>query len=96
MDLTSQLYSLLLSFIFGGLFALELLFFCQLVNKMFYFFKWLISLIFVMVNAMIYFFLLLFVNNGIIHFYFFIMMIGGYLLFNKLFTYMFTHFRKKS
>ena len=96
MGLTIQIYSLITSFLFGGLFSLELILVYKLVNKMSWIWKSLFSFIFVMINAIIYFLLLLLINNGILHIYFFISMIAGYFIFNKLFTYLFTHFRKKS
>jgi len=96
MDLIIQIYSLIASFLFGGLFSLELIFFYKLISKMFIVWKFILSFVFVMINAIIYFLLLLLINNGILHVYFFISMIIGYFIFNKLFTYLFTHFKKKS
>ena len=96
MDLTIQIYSLITSFLFGVIFALELTFFDKLINKLFLVWKFLLSFIFVMLNALVYFLILLLINNGILHIYFFISIVIGYFAFNKLFTLLFTHFRKKS
>jgi len=92
MDLSVQLYSIIISFLFGGMFSLELIFFNKLIDKLVWLWKSLFSFLFVMINATIYFILLLFVNNGILHIYFFLSMILGYCIFNFLFTL----FRKKS
>ena len=96
MSLDIQLYSLVVSFLFGVLLSLEFLFFSKIVNNMHFVFKGLFSFVFIMVNAIIYFWILILVNNGILHIYFFISIIVGYFNFNKLFTLLFTHFRKKS
>ena len=96
MLLNVQLYSLVVSFLFGVLLSLEFLFFSKIVSNMRLIFRGLLSFVFVMMNAVVYFWILILVNNGILHIYFFISIIVGYLLFNKLFTRLFTHFRKKS
>ena len=96
MDLTIQIYSLITSFLFGMIFALELTFFDKLVNKLFFVWKFLLSFIFVMLNAFVYFLILLLINHGILHIYFFISIVIGYYVFYKLFMSLFTHFRKKS
>ena len=96
MSLDIQLYSLVVSFLFGVLLALEFIVFSNVVNNMHFIFKGLLSFVFVMINAIAYFVVLILVNNGILHMYFFISIMCGYFLFYKLFTRLFTHFRKKS
>ena len=96
MKLNIQLYSLIISFFFGGLFSLELIYFDKLFIRLKHAWRFLFSFTFVIVNSVIYFLLLLLINNGILHIYFFIMLLLGYLLFNVFINYVFTHFRKKS
>ena len=92
MNLDIQIYSLIVSFLFGGLFSFELICFHNLVYKMFNLWKFFLSFVFVIINAIFYFWLLLIINNGVLHVYFLILIVCGYFIFN----YMFTHFRKKS
>ena len=96
MSLYIQICSLIVSFLYGCMFALELILFDKLVCKMSKILKFFFSFLFVMANAILYFIVLLIINNGILHVYFFLLMICGYFLFNKLFHFLFTHFRKKS
>ena len=95
MELSVQIYSLILSFSFGGVFALEIKYFYKLYLILIPVLKFLISLLFVIVNAIIYFWLLYLINNGIVHLYFFIVMFLGYYVFSRLFTIWFTQIRKK-
>lgn len=96
MRLSVQIYSLILSFVFGGIFSLESKYFYKLYLRVSPIFKFLISLIFVMTNSIVYFWLLYLVNNGVLHLYFFIIMFLGYYVFSRLFTMGFTQIRKKS
>lgn len=81
MNLKTQIISLVFSFVFGGLFS----FFVN-INYKFLFLKSkiyqiLLTIVFVVFNGLIYFFLLKMINNGIIHSYFYIMIFLGFYLF---------------
>lgn len=95
MELSVQIYSLIVSFVFGGIFSLEIKYFYKLYLILIPVLKFLISLLFVIVNAIIYFWLLYLINNGILHLYFFVAMFLGYYIFFRLFTIWFTQMRKK-
>lgn len=95
MELSVQIYSLILSFVFGGIFSLEIKYFYKLYLRLIPVLKFLISIFFVIVNAIIYFWLLYLINNGILHLYFFVAMFLGYYVFSRLFTIWFTQIRKK-
>ena len=95
MELSVQIYSLIMSFVFGCLFYVELLYFYKLYFKVISLLKFFLSMLFVLINATVYFFLLYLINNGVLHLYFFISMLLGYYIFSKIFTLLFTLFRKK-
>ena len=95
MQLSIQIYSLVISFVFGGIFSLELMLFHKYYLKVIPVLKLILSFLLIMLNALIYFILLYFVNNGILHLYFFIVMIFGAYLFPKMINFVFTLFRKK-
>lgn len=85
MILKTQIISLIFSFIFGIFVYLIL----ELMYKFIYNRKIYIKIIFSITFSLFissgYFILLLFINNGIIHFYFFLMIILGYLFANIVF-----------
>ena len=95
MALLIQIYSLLVSFMFGGIFAFEMIFFNKLYLKVIPLLKFLLSLVFVLFNGFLYFVILFFINNGVVHLYFFIAIVIGYYVFYKILYALFTHFRKK-
>ena len=78
MLLKIQIYSFLVSFIYGIIFYLLL----ELNSKMIYsshlFVKIISSFLFVMFNCLLYFIILMYVNNGYIHIYFFFCLLLGY------------------
>lgn len=90
MILKIQIYSLIYSFFFGFVIYL----FLELVNKFIYnnkiTLRIICSLLFSLVMSIIYFYVLLLINNGILHIYFLILLFAGYVLcrylYNKLFV----------
>ena len=80
MILKLQIYTFIYSFIFGLLFYILVL-----VNKKFLFnnkYSFIIDILFVIDNVLLYFIFLRYINNGIFHIYFFFTIILGYLLGN--------------
>ncbi len=78
MILRLQIYSLIYSFIYGLVFYILVL-----LNKKFLFnnkFSFIIDILFVIDNVLLYFIFLRYINNGIFHIYFFFTIILGYLL----------------
>lgn len=82
--LNIQIKSILFSFLYGILFS----FFTSLNYKYIYFSKGVLKIIFniffAIDNVLIYFIILRFINNGIIHYYFVIALILGFISVNKL------------
>lgn len=80
MILKVQIISLIFSFVFGIFIYLIL----ELFNKYIYnkkiCIKIIFSLLYSLIFSLLYFFILLNINNGILHSYFFFMIIIGYLL----------------
>ena len=89
MILKLQLYSLICSFIFGIFVYLTL----GLIHKLIYsnnvYVKIFFSLIYSLVISIIYFIILLNINNGIIHIYFLLMVIAGYTVANFVYVKLF-------
>lgn len=78
MSLNIQIISLLYSFIFGIIF-----YFLVLLNKKYLYnnkLSFIVCLLFVIDNVLLYFIILRYINNGIFHIYFFITIILGFLL----------------
>lgn len=78
MILRLQIYSLLFSFIYGFLF-----YFLVLLNKKYLYnnkFSFVIDVLFIVNNVLIYFIILRYINNGIFHIYFSIMIILGFII----------------
>lgn len=80
MILKVQIYSFLYSFFYGifVFFLLEVNYKLLYTGKIIY--KIIVSFLFVMFISLLYFYLLVRINNGIIHIYFFMMMFTGYML----------------
>ena len=79
MILKIQIYSLLYSFLFGIVF-----FFLLEINHKFLYegkivYRVIVSFLFVMFISLLYFVILLKINNGILHVYFFLALLTGYL-----------------
>lgn len=80
MNINIQIYSLLFSFLYGIIFyiLLEINYNFLFEGKIIY--RIIISFLFVIVLSLVYFLILLKINNGILHLYFFLLMFTGYLL----------------
>ena len=80
MNINIQIYSLLFSFLYGIIFyiLLEINYNILFEGKIIY--RIIISFLFVIVLSLVYFLILLKINNGILHLYFFLLMFTGYLL----------------
>lgn len=80
MELNIQILSLGVSFLYGIIFYILL----EINSKFLYssskIIKILFSFVFVMFNSLLYFFILLKINNGYIHLYFFLCLLLGYFL----------------
>ncbi len=89
MDLDIQIKSLVFSFLFGIYFNILIIFFDRFLYKVRIRFQVINSFIFCIINAIIYFFILKRINNGIIHLYFILSIILGIMfeqfVINKLF-----------
>ena len=80
MKLNIQVLSLVVSFGFG-IYLYILLELCyRFLTSSSLIIKSLSSLIFVLFNSLLYFIILLYINNGYIHLYFFLSMLFGYIL----------------
>ena len=80
MILKTQIISIIYSFFFGVIF-----FFLLELNQIFFYkgkivYRIIISFLFIILMSLIYFFGLIKINNGIIHFYFYLSIFTGYLL----------------
>ena len=96
MRLNIQIYSLLYSFLFGVGFYFILDIFNKYNNKCKLILKIIFSLLFVFINAILYFFGLIRINNGYLHIYFLIFIMVGYLFVYYLKSFWFTHSKKNS
>lgn len=78
-----QVKSIIFSFIYGGIFSLLL----TLNYKFLYNYngikKFLINIFFIIDNVLLYFIILNYINNGIVHLYFLISILIGFLTVNK-------------
>lgn len=83
-SLDIQIKSIIFSFIYGAFFS----FLLNLNYKFIYYskgiLKILINAFFILDNVFLYFIILRFINNGIVHFYFLLSMFLGYLSVNKM------------
>ena len=80
MYLKIQIYSFFVSFAYGIVFNLLLELNYKLIHSSNLFIKFFISFLFIIFNFLLYFIILLYVNNGYLHFYFFLCIFCGYLL----------------
>ena len=87
MVLNIQILSLVVSFLYGIFFYVLLDINYKFLISSNWFIKILSSLIFVLVNTLLYFIILVYINHGYIHIYFFICMLGGYFLCKVLFKW---------
>lgn len=89
MPLKVQIMSLLFSFLFGisVYFILEL--FSKFIYNKIFCLKIISSFFFSLLVSFLYFVLLLYINNGVLHIYFFIMIIIGYTLANFVYVKLF-------
>jgi len=83
MNLEIQIQSLIFSFVFGIFFALEFNLIYRYLFSIVSFIKIIINIVFVNINAIVYFYLLYIINGGIIHLYFIIMLVLGFVMGNK-------------
>lgn len=99
MALTTQLHLLVFSFLYGIVFSILI----NLNYKFLYndkkLLKTIFTIAFVLVNVLIYFIILLKINNGILHIYSLLMIIIGFILENiieiKLIPFLVAHYKKK-
>lgn len=80
MPLNIQLYSFLVSFVYGFIYFILLEVNSRFIYSSKVAVKVMSSFIFVMFNILLYFIILMKINNGYIHFYFFLCIILGYFL----------------
>ena len=95
MKLDIQMYSFISSFLFGCILFFCLDIFNRLICKVNVALKIIFSFLFVMLLALGYFLMLLFINNGVVHVYFLLMILVGYIFGNFIIFKLFTHLRKK-
>lgn len=80
MKLSIQIYSLIYSFIYGGVFYLLLDLFNKLTSMKKVYLKVILSWLFITIIALLYFFGLLYINNGVLHIYFLLSIVCGYIV----------------
>lgn len=80
MKLSIQIYSLIYSLIYGGVFYLLLDLFNKLTSMKKVYLKVILSWLFITVIALLYFFGLLYINNGVLHIYFLLSIVCGYIV----------------
>ena len=90
MKLSIQIYSLIYSLVYGGVFYLLLDFFNKFTFMKKIYLKVILSWIFIMVIALLYFLGLLYINNGVLHIYFLLSIVCGYIIVYLIFK-RFTH-----
>ena len=95
MKLDIQIYSLIYSFIFGIFFYYSLFIFNKIICQLKRIIIYIVSVIYVVSLALLYFFGLLYINNGFVHFYFIIMLLLGYILGFLIVKFYFTYKIKK-
>ena len=90
MKLNVQIYSFLYSYFFGVVFYFLLKINYKFINKFNIVFNYVISFLFILSMSLLYFIILLKINNGYIHLYFYLCILFGYLtmyfIFKKWFT----------
>ena len=80
MILKIQIYSILYSFLYGMIFYALLEVNYKIIYESRLFIKIIYSLLFLLVNTLLYFIILIKINNGIVHIYFLLSIILGYIL----------------
>lgn len=95
MKLNIQIYSFLYSFLFGIGFYFLLDIFNKLIVKLNIVLRIILSFLFIMILASLYFLGLLYINNGVLHIYFLLSILVGYIFVYKVIIPLFTHLRKK-
>lgn len=90
MKLSIQIYSLIYSLIYGGVFYLLLDLFNKFTSMKKVYLKVILSWLFITVIALLYFFGLLYINNGVLHIYFLLSIVCGYIIVYLIFK-RFTH-----
>lgn len=80
MKLSIQIYSLIYSLIYGGIFYLLLDLFNKFTSMKKVYLKVILSWIFVTGMAILYFIGLLYINYGVIHIYFLLSIVCGYVI----------------
>ena len=95
MDLDIQIYSFLVSFLFGIVFYYLLDFFNKVICKLKICFKIIFSFLFIIIMSLFYFIIMLYVNNGVIHIYFLLSILVGYIFVYKFLKGLFTHSKRK-
>lgn len=80
MELNIQINSLIVSFIYGIFLFILLEINYKLIYSSNIFIKVVSSILFVSFNTLLYFIILMYINNGYIHLYFFLSMLVGYIL----------------
>ena len=80
MKLSIQIYSLIYSLIYGGIFYLLLDLFNKFTSMKKVYLKVILSWIFVTGMAILYFIGLLYINYGVIHIYFLLSIVCGYIV----------------
>lgn len=95
MELNIQIYSFICSFLFGCILNYLLDIFNKLILNVKIYFKIVISFVFILLLASIYFLILLFINNGVIHIYFLLCILFGYIFNQRIILFCFTRMRKK-
>ena len=82
MVLEIQIYSLGVSFLYGIFFFILLEINSKFIYSSNMFIKVICSFLFAIFNALLYFIILMYINNGYIHLYFFLCIILGYICSN--------------
>ena len=80
MSLNIQIYSFIFSFVFGIFFYIVLGLFSKFIYSKKLFIKVISSLAFSIGLSLLYFYVLLKINNGYLHLYFFLMILLGYII----------------
>ena len=80
MSLDTQIYSFIFSFVFGIFFYIVLGLFSKFIYSKKLFIKIVSSFIFSVGLSLLYFYVLLRINNGYLHLYFFLMILLGYFI----------------
>lgn len=83
MNLELQIQSLIFSFIFGMFFSLMFNLFYKYLFRGKSWFRFITNMIFVFFHVILYFSLLMMINDGRIHLYFIIMLTLGFIIGNK-------------